>query len=251
MTVSRLACFTRCRIGADASVRTLRSRRRMKGFRPALWYRERSPLGRLRRASHTIGERQLPSKRDIRIDAIERHGVVDIGPRLHGGAQRGISPIRSRAPPRAQLDVEVPVSFDYVANLPYANATGRRFNQSDFEEAGIEALAAWLLDAERIGPREETDVGQARRLRPRSATRMLPQPAGSDGSWPGHSWPSHYDHSTSNSSTGRSGKGRHMRILTKAVVGTLALVALTAPATAKHFHHRHDCGWGKHHHLRC
>jgi len=42
-----------------------------------------------------------------------------------------------------------------------------------------------------------------------------------------------------------------MTIVAKLALGALALVVLAAPASANWRHHRHDCGWGKHHHLRC
>ena len=42
-----------------------------------------------------------------------------------------------------------------------------------------------------------------------------------------------------------------MKIAAKLPLVLVALATIAAPAGANWRHHRHDCGWGKHHHMRC
>lgn len=49
------------------------------------------------------------------------------------------------------------VGFDYYSHLPYENASGQQLSQSDFMEAGVEAIASWLFDARAIGTVEPVE----------------------------------------------------------------------------------------------
>lgn len=52
----------------------------------------------------------------------------------------------------ADLPLEKPASFDYMANLRYENIYGQRMSAADFVENAIEALSSWIYDARRICP---------------------------------------------------------------------------------------------------
>lgn len=42
-----------------------------------------------------------------------------------------------------------------------------------------------------------------------------------------------------------------MPTIAKAALAAIALAVLATPAMANWKHHKHDCGWGRHHHKRC
>jgi hypothetical protein len=42
-----------------------------------------------------------------------------------------------------------------------------------------------------------------------------------------------------------------MKIVAKITLAAFGLAILAAPAMADWHHHRHNCGWGSHHHRRC
>lgn len=50
----------------------------------------------------------------------------------------------------ADLPLEKPASFDYMANLRYENIYGQKMSAADFVENAIEALSSWIYDARRI-----------------------------------------------------------------------------------------------------
>ncbi|WP_221364419.1 hypothetical protein [Sphingomonas jinjuensis] len=56
------------------------------------------------------------------------------------------------------LETDDMVSFDYFSHLPYANVDGQELSQSDFGEAGIEALVSWLFDARSLEAPDARDV---------------------------------------------------------------------------------------------